>query len=1122
MKVLSFLLIFVVCLVSCSQDQIQLTNIQLSTNNITWTNPYPSVQFTIGIQASAGVEIQGGTILFIIDPQNVNYVTIAWDYSNVVVDDHQDTLDVVDRMRRLDTTLSGDFTITICVPIGFVEGCGILPSDAYVNCDYSLTATLTNKKVVKIPHSQIISQFPDSAPLAVNQNLVPPVVTEFKITVHPEGPLVTFQLGIEYYGKGLTYFSISYQNATGFPFTAALTEIQMVTNDGYYYVEQLFIPQLYGNKYILTGMYVEDSEGNLLQLSAGQIKYQFNITKIQLPSSSAPVLTGLFTYKTDTNNPHLAPGKNWTDLKASAFLTTPYSPLFCIPNGFSICSTLFVNSTWAIIYSQVFPNFMGNDYNSIEFVSLNEYLESYGYIAIEYQNILANPVLDKVVYSVSTIDALEPFYLELNFTIQLTNSILEILSIDIPESYYLFASDIVSTTSYNLTNVVVGTSILVDSTLQQLTQFTTDILDTKAADKSFTTNGPKTIQRIQVKDLTYVVEFENTVFDLSNYSVATLPFTVYSWTNHSDNVAYSFFFSSNSNLFTNGETNFTSLNTQILSSQYIYTDKQTVETVYQTYVSAYNQYSWGLGAYGDINLQFGIYDSALNYGNNGIISSLCFSILPPTFQPTIITAFDISPSNIIYSNQTSTLDVSIQFKGAAINQLQMIQYQSPFITEFISPLLSVCEVQSYNYQTLISNIQCTIPVSNLPTQTILFYFESIIQGLTVNIPNVQLQESGFPSFIQIIGPEDNGLVPNITQFSTSFNSQTNTITVQYNIENEGNFVSPSTPISFNVFSRQAAQTVQGQQKVLTVTQTSYSGTININLCELQGFDLSYQIIGLFISINSTIDGTFYQFPYQYLTQMDPNQQNFPTNNAICDLSGPRLVDTGILNQDSIYDTSDQSIDITVYYDITDDISGFSSLEGYIRLIGQDTGVNGFYFQPLSFTSQNLVRGNIRNGRYYFNFTLPQNTNGTYQFGIQSITDQVGNTRWLTYQNILILGSSSQVNVYSDYSNPLPQLTSLQLVSNTNGNTFTFSTSGGASSLYLLPLGTNFPASVYATSTGPNTFKISNYNPTNVNSGLYYFGVCLISNSLTTNCYSALELSSLQYPNTFTIFNTLYN
>ncbi|KYR00791.1 hypothetical protein DLAC_02841 [Tieghemostelium lacteum] len=119
---------------------------------------------------------------------------------------------------------------------------------------------------------------------------------------------------------------------------------------------------------------------------------------------------------------------------------------------------------------------------------------------------------------------------------------------------------------------------------------------------------------------------------------------------------------------------------------------------------------------------------------------------------------------------------------------------------------------------------------------------------------------------------------------------------------------------------------------------------------------------------STIDGIFYQFPYQYLTQMDPNQQNFLSNNAVY-----------------------QSIDITVYYDITGDISGFSSLEGYIRLIGQDTGENGFYFQPLSFTSPNLVSGNIRNGRYYFKITLPQYINGTYQFGIQSITDQVGNT-----------------------------------------------------------------------------------------------------------------------------------
>lgn len=199
----------------------------------------------------------------------------------------------------------------------------------------------------------------------------------------------------------------------------------------------------------------------------------------------------------------------------------------------------------------------------------------------------------------------------------------------------------------------------------------------------------------------------------------------------------------------------------------------------------------------------------------------------------------MSPSNIVYSNQTSTITLSIQTKGYPVNQLQLIQYLDEVQNQNLNNILSNCAVLGYDFSTLITDIQCTIPVANLPSQTILFYIDGIIQGQPIIIPNVQLQESGFPSYIDIIGPQDNELVPNVTQFSTTFNPTTNTISIQYNIENECNFLAPGTPVEFTIFSKLIATTAYGSETQISITQNSFSGSFDINLCELDDFEFIF-------------------------------------------------------------------------------------------------------------------------------------------------------------------------------------------------------------------------------------------------------------------------------------------
>ncbi|KYQ89866.1 hypothetical protein DLAC_09840 [Tieghemostelium lacteum] len=1070
---------------------VSLTSVQLSSNNISGSQPLaPSVTIVFGLSATQSPVFKGIVIFY----ADNGIVGLHWDSNNLVGGNSYPN-----------QGMSGDFEIQICVPSSDLNSCGIEPGVGSKQCIYSLMMNLGDGETVIFSPDEIESQFPESI-LTFYQNVIPPVLKEFVVSPHPEGPLVSFTFDIEYFGSGIYEITLVFANQSGF----SLIEYQnsLVTNNGYYYKEILLLPEIYGTNFRMISLSVMDLEENQVNYNSQQIKSLFGVSTFNIEKGSSREFK-LFSYNIDPKNPKVANGNSYTNLRSSAKLNSPFFPMICIESVYYICNTLYINSTYVEIYSQIQPN--GPPvFGASELVfSFNPYAFELEEIIFNYNNSYTQPLIEDSSYSVSEINQLEPFYLEINYTIVISDAILDKIMVMVPSLSYFYLDSVISINNGITVSDIV---FLFDSSVDSLNLYQVQITDSKDA---FSTGenvkGPKTTPRIVFYDILYKIEFESTIFDFSNQSQVTIPFILTTWTNHSDHINSNALLLNNMYIIQSGMTNYTDLNSQIVSSN-------GVETVYQSYVTIYNNYGSTLESYGQVLLNFIGFSATTDILS---ITWQCFSIIPPS-QPTIVYNFTMSPSNKVFSNQTSEIQVTIQIKGSQVNALQILPFLSPFQTENIptaETILSICLVSNYNPYTLITDIQCTIPVANLHSQTILFYLQATILGQPTTIPNVQLQEFGYPSYISIIGPEDNGLVPNITQFSTSFNPITNSISVQYNIENECNFVAPGQPVDFIIFNRQILSPDYGSLNKFTVSQPSLSGAFDISLCDLPGFMFGYQLIGIYVNINSTILGTQYQFPYEYLVEMDPNQQNFPTNNGICDFSAPRLVDAGILYPLSIYDTSNQNINISVFYDITDDLSGFETLNGYIRLVGQDIGVSGFYYQEFTLSSKDIVSGNLRNGRFILNFTLPQYTNGTYQFGISSLIDKVGNSRLFTFQNILLVSSvPPQVNVYSDYTNPVSP--SLVSVSIDNTNTFIITTNG-AVSVYMLPIGGGLYGNVPAHPTSQNTYMINSYNPTTVNSGTYYFGICLNGDSLTTLCYTSSELQSLGLPNSIQIQNTVY-
>ncbi|KYR00788.1 hypothetical protein DLAC_02835 [Tieghemostelium lacteum] len=72
-----------------------------------------------------------------------------------------------------------------------------------------------------------------------------------------------------------------------------------------------------------------------------------------------------------------------------------------------------------------------------------------------------------------------------------------------------------------------------------------------------------------------------------------------------------------------------------------------------------------------------------------------------------------------------------------------------------------------------------------------------------------------------------------------------------------------------------------------------------------------------------------------------------------------------------------------------------------------------------------------------------------------------------------------------------------------------------------PIGPDIEPIVVADQLSPIEYSIENFNPTNVDSGIYYFGICLNTQYLTTLCSTSLELQFDGYPYYFEMLNYGY-
>lgn len=227
----------------------------------------------------------------------------------------------------------------------------------------------------------------------------------------------------------------------------------------------------------------------------------------------------------------------------------------------------------------------------------------------------------------------------------------------------------------------------------------------KQESANFIVIGPITYKRIVYQDIMFQIDFTQTVFDFSNQSQVTIPITITTWTNSSDQLQDNYFSLNSVYLLETGLSNYFYISSQFISSNSEF-------TVYQTYVTMYNNYGTILEA----NRAFQMMYEIISNGNSGFIPITwqCFTVNKP-FQPTIVTVFDMSPSNIVYSNKTSSIQLNIQIKGSQVNLLELVQFQTTTQSEYLLPLnvISNCTVISYSLNTLVNDIQCTIPVGNL-------------------------------------------------------------------------------------------------------------------------------------------------------------------------------------------------------------------------------------------------------------------------------------------------------------------------------------------------------------------------------------------------------------------------
>lgn len=304
--------------------------------------------------------------------------------------------------------------------------------------------------------------------------------------------------------------------------------------------------------------------------------------------------------------------------------------------------------------------------------------------------------------------------------------------------------------------------------------------------------------------------------------------------------------------------------------------------------------------------------------------------------------------------------------------------------------------------------------------------------------------------------------------------------------------------------------------ILPIEVFGLNGSVNVDICNIENFDYRYiGNFGFYMSIPSPITGVNWQFPYEILVDLDSNKQQFP-DMIQCDFSGPRVVEFGIVNPKPIYDTTNGEQNITVSFTITDDLSGFYTLKGTIRSNSTET----FYLNDFLLDSYQLVSGNLNNGVYEMNITIPQYCNGTYQIGIYETVDHASNKRHYTTQNSVFLSSTYTFEAYTPDANPFnPSIESITLTQIGNQNTLVVtldssSTNEQTSMVLTLSSRSEYPFFGF-TKISAFIYQLNNL-PT-LAPGIYYFNLC-IDYSLSIKCFSSLDLEQLGFINSLYLYD----
>ncbi|KYQ91640.1 hypothetical protein DLAC_07414 [Tieghemostelium lacteum] len=1089
------MLVLALIFVNTIQCTVTISSFQFSETELYWTTPYvPSTTLTLGVETSGKDSI----------------TEISDGYLNIRLGEFR-VLNL--QFTQVNYFDGGDnyLNVTMCIPVTLIEACGINMNEQSSECELSVTVNLRDGNQVNF-NSKFLQRFPKGT-LTAYQNIQPPQLNSFSVTIHPDGPLATFELSVSHFGIGMRSIVIDYSNGTAY---SSLCINTFQTINGLYYSEVILPIATMGLFYTIEGVTLNDFEYNEANLDADQMLTLYGVSNFTVIPTFQPTASGepLFTHQYEDFG--TLSSNVLTNLLVHVFLIDPTVTITSNLYNVWDCYNNYQNSTYIIVNCPMLPNQSTEQY----FIAINANNllgETYA-VSIPFQYNNNNNKLPQFIgasFSVDTIYQLKPFFLEMNYTFTTWASTINDLYIQTddgqPDQNYLVDFLV----SGNAQNGTMSIYVPFDCRYQSMSKYQIGIFDSKGKQSFSKEIGPETTAPTTHYETEFFMTFNQTVFDLSLYGSSVIPFLLTSVSPNNQDLIWNSegtiqVWSLDSTInyptssgatdsfdFENGEISRT--NTSIQFDTFIQLTAQSIGIVQ---------------LYGQTSVTF-LIGSAIDI-TQYLFTQSCFDIKPVQFQETLLVDFSVSPSPTIQSSITDSISFSAVFKGDPVVALNVTFYESKTIVPCSLDLLNE---QSY----YISTFTCTMVTQNMETQLLFIYLSAEIKGTLFSVYNLMLQQSSFPSVLNITGPVSSGMVPSIESLNTQFNYETNNITLDYTI---------STPDDISLIEIQVhvlSQSIESAtfygiySPVYVDFPYQTSGTLNVDLCSLQSFLYAYQSIGLMIRLVDTNE-VFYDFPMDTLVDIDPSL-NLTVNPMGCDFNGPRLVNISIVGGNSI-DTSTGPVDLNIQLQITDDISGFQYLIYTVKSI--ETSLSNYFYYSGNLTSSSIVSGNIRNGIYEISaIPIGQYTTGQFRVDIEYLSDQSGNQRWFTYENINIITQGS--NIFNVTSSTVKQVTNTQLTSlsvtyNSNQTLINFgiSVEGTVSFVYIYPMGTR--ETVIEANLNPinNQFQIINYQPSNLPSGLYYISICMTSfESLSTTCLSYQDLLNAGLPNSFIYINDYY-